>query len=152
VPINIINILRRIKTYAFLGLSETATHAKEYVMDTLSGGKQGNWKFYIQMAFSFSCVLLAVVDTATSAKDTSVDAATGAKDYVKDTLTGAKDTTYDAAAKAREKLESARSKIAEKGHGTEASNPLIFNHPLTLFAFQTSKSTSKNLLKVLKIR
>lgn len=58
-----------------------------------------------------------VMDTLTSAKDTSVDTATGAKDYVKDTLVGAKDSTVNAASKARDKLEEARSSIADKGHG-----------------------------------
>lgn len=62
-------------------------------------------------------VLVAVIDTMASARDTSMGAATGAKDYVKDTITGAKDSTYDAAVRAREKLEEARASIVGKGNG-----------------------------------
>ncbi len=46
------------KWFGCLGLSETAAHAQEYVMDTLSGGKQGNFEIFVfQVKFIFIHVL-----------------------------------------------------------------------------------------------
>ena len=86
---------------------------------------------------------LAVVDTFSSAKDTSIGAATGAKDYVKDTLVGAKDSTVDAAGKARDKLEQARSSIAEKGHGVSSITSNYLNDELKIVLVLDAKEYIK---------